>query len=127
MGKQRPDRPGPAEPAAPNAFAALASLRGTLPEGKSEEPAAPGAGAAPFAAKIVIARERKGRGGKTATLVRGVALTGAALEAFAREMRHALGTGGGVEGEAIVLAGDQSARAAEWLRARGATRIVIGN
>lgn len=127
MGKQRPDRPGPAEPAAPNAFAALAALRGTLPEGHSDEPAAQDAGAAPFAGKIVIARERKGRGGKTATLVRGVALAGAALEAFAREMRQALGTGGGVEGEAIVLAGDQSARAAEWLRARGAARIVIGN
>ena len=98
MGKQRPDRPGAAEPAAPNAFAALASLRGTLPEGQSDEPAAPDAGAAPFAGKIVIARERKGRGGKTATLVRGVALAGPALEAFAREMRQALGTGGGVEG-----------------------------
>ena len=70
---------------------------------------------------------RKGRGGKTATLVRGVALTGAALETFAREMRQSLGTGGGVEGDAIVLAGDQSARAAQWLRERGATRIVIGN
>ena len=127
MGKQRPDRPGPAEPVAPNAFAALAALRGTLPEGTSDEPAATAAGAAAFAGKIVIARERKGRGGKTATLVRGVTLTGAALDAFAREMRQALGTGGGVEGEAIVLAGDQSARAAEWLRARGAARVVIGN
>ena len=31
------------------------------------------------------------------------------------------------EPDAIVLAGDQSARAAQWLRERGATRIVIGN
>lgn len=127
MGKQRPDQPEPAAAAAPNAFAALASLRGTLPEGTREEPAAAGSGDAPFAAKLVIARERKGRGGKTATLVRGVTLTGAALETFARELRQALGTGGGVEGDAIVLAGDQSARAAQWLRERGATRIVIGN
>jgi len=127
MGKQRPDQPEPAATAAPNPFAALASLRGTLPEGAGVEPPAASAGDSPFAAKLVIARERKGRGGKTATLVRGVTLTGAALEAFAREMRQSLGTGGGVEGDAIVLAGDQSARAAQWLRARGATRIVIGN
>jgi len=127
MGKQRPDQPGPAAPATPSPFAALASLRGTLPEGTDDEPAAASAGYNPFAAKLVIARERKGRGGKTATLVRGVALTGAALETFAREMRQSLGTGGGVEGDAIVLAGDQSARAAQWLRERGATRIVIGN
>ena len=127
MGKQHPDRPEPAASAAPNPFAALATLRGTLAEGASDEPAAAGTADTPFAAKLVIARERKGRGGKTATLVRGVALTGTALETFAREMRQALGTGGGVEGEAIVLAGDQSARAAQWLRARGATRIVIGN
>ncbi|MBP6383183.1 MAG: translation initiation factor [Pseudomonadales bacterium] len=127
MGKQRPDQPAPAAPAAANPFAALASLRSTLPGGASDGPAAASAGDSPFAAKLVIARERKGRGGKTATLVRGVALTGEALETFAREMRQALGTGGGVEGEAIVLAGDQSDRAAQWLRARGATRIVIGN
>jgi translation initiation factor 1 len=127
MGKQRPDQPEPAAPAAPNPFAALASLRGTLPEGARDEPAAAGSGAAPFATKLVIARERKGRGGKTATLVRGVTLRGAALETFARELRQALGTGGGVEGDAIVLAGDQTARAEQWLRARGATRIVIGN
>lgn len=127
MAKQRPDQPAPAAPAAPNPFAALATLRGTLPGGASDEPAAASAGDNPFAAKLVIARERKGRGGKTATLVRGVALTGEALETFAREMRQSLGTGGGVEGDAIVLAGDQSARAAQWLRERGATRIVIGN
>ena len=127
MGKQRPDQPEPEAAAAPNPFAALASLRGTLPEGTGDEPAETATGDARFAAKLVIARERKGRGGKTATLVRGVALTGAALETFAREMRQALGTGGNVEGDAIVLAGDQSARAAQWLRERGATRIVIGN
>ena len=127
MGKQRPDQPTPAAPAAPNPFAALASLRGTLPEGAGDEPAEAGSTDVRFAAKLVIARERKGRGGKTATLVRGVALTGAALETFAREMRQSLGTGGGVEGDAIVLAGDQSSRAAQWLRERGATRIVIGN
>lgn len=126
MGKQRPDKPAEANLPAPGAFAALAALRGTLPAGADEAPAV-AASAGPLAGKIVITRERKGRGGKTATLVRGIALGGAALENFAREMRQALGTGGGVEGDAVVLAGDQSARAAEWLRSRGAARIVAGN
>ncbi len=61
------------------------------------------------------------------TVVRGVLLQGAALEDFAREMRRALGTGGSVEDALIVLAGDQVERAAAWLRARGASRIVIAN
>lgn len=42
-------------------------------------------------------------------------------------MRRALGTGGSVEDALIVVAGDQVQRAAAWLRARGASRIVIAN
>jgi translation initiation factor 1 len=110
----------------PSPFAALQALRGTLPPG-AEAAAQQAPATAMFAAKVVISRERKGRGGKTATLIRGVNLEGDALVAFAREMRQSLGTGGSVEDDAIVLAGDQSSRAAEWLRARGAARVIIGN
>jgi translation initiation factor 1 len=42
-------------------------------------------------------------------------------------MRQSLGTGGGIEGNAIVISGDQVERAMSWLRARGATRLVAGN
>ena len=119
--------PPPGEQPSANPFAALATLRGGLPPG-TDAPAEPAAGAeVALAGKLVLNRERKGRGGKTVTLLRGVALAGPALAEFAREMRQALGTGGGVEGDAVVLAGDQSARAAEWLRSRGAARIVAGN
>lgn len=115
-----------ANPAVPGAFAALASLRGTLPAGAEPAPPEP-RDPLPLGGRIIVTRERKGRGGKTVTLVRGIALTGPALDTLAREMRQALGTGGSVEGDAIVLGGDQSMRVAEWLRARGATRIVTGN
>lgn len=109
-------------------FDALASLRGSLPPGTEETPEAPAkARDASLAGKIVVRREKKGRGGKTATLIEGVALKGAALEAFGREMRQSLGTGGGVEGDAIVISGDQVERAMAWLRARGATKLVAGN
>lgn len=125
MARRNDKTPPPAAaPASP--FGALAALRGSLPPGTEPAPANT-TQASPFAAKVVINRERKGRGGKTATLVRGVQLTGAALDAFAREMRQALGTGGSVEDGAIVIAGDQCERAAAWLSARGAPRVVIGN
>ena len=113
-----------------NPFGALAALRGALPQGTEAEPApaaGPSGNAAALSGKIVVRREKKGRRGKTATLVEGVALTGAALEAFGREMRQSLGTGGGIEGNAIVISGDQVERAMNWLRARGATRLVAGN
>ncbi|MCP5321798.1 MAG: translation initiation factor [Pseudomonadales bacterium] len=119
-------RQDPVEPASPGAFAALAALRGTLPAGP--EPQAVAASAqSPFAGRIVVTRERKGRGGKIVTRVCGIDLDGDALEALAREMRQALGTGGAVEGDAIVLHGEQSARVTGWLAARGATRVVKGN
>jgi translation initiation factor 1 len=109
-------------------FGALASLRGALPQGTDATPTAtPASSTAALNGKIVVRREKKGRGGKTATLVEGVALTGAALEAFGRDMRQSLGTGGSIEGNAIVISGDQVERAMNWLRARGATRLVAGN
>ena len=127
MGKSRDERPAAPGVAPANPFAALAGLRGTLPAGTAEpEPSAPAA-VPVLDGKLVLQRERKGRGGKTVTLLRGVALEGDALAEFARELRQALGTGGGVEHDAILLAGDQMERAAAWLRQRGAKRIVIGN
>lgn len=124
--KRRRSSSTSSEPATPGAFAALASLRGTLPPGS--EPGSPERqDPPPLGGRIIVTRERKGRGGKTVTLVRGIALAGPELDALVRTMRQALGTAGGVEGDAIVLGGDQSARVVEWLRARGATRIVTGN
>ena len=126
MSKQRDDNRQSAAPAPASPFAALQSLRGSLPPGVAE-PVPTAGSAACFDKKVTISRERKGRGGKTVTVVRGVLLDDEAREDFARDMRRALGTGGSVEDAHIILAGDQVERAAEWLRARGAPRIVIGN
>ena len=76
-------------------------------------------------AKLVLRRERKGRGGKTVTVIDG--LPQRDLDELVRAMKKALGCGASVEGEALVLLGDLAERASDWLVARGARRVVVGN
>lgn len=79
------------------------------------------------AAKLVVRRERKGRGGKTATVVEGIRVSPSALERIARELRRALGCGAGVEDGRLVLQGDLASRVERWLVEHGAPKVVIGN
>ena len=79
------------------------------------------------APKIVLRREKKGRGGKTATVVEGLRLPPSALERIARDLKRALGCGATIEGDTIVVQGDMAARIEPWLVARGAKKVVIGN
>jgi translation initiation factor 1 len=79
------------------------------------------------ATKIVLRREKKGRGGKIATVVEGIKLPPSGLERIARELKRALGCGASVEGSTIVVQGDMAARIEPWLLARGARKVVIGN
>src|SRR6185503_16404460 len=69
------------------------------PETPPSPPADPTAAAIDFggAKKLVVRRERKGRGGKTATVVEGIRVSPSALERIAREMRRALGCGASVD------------------------------
>ena len=148
MGKKKNPRPRPDAEATPRepfnpAFDALAGLRASMgdapaaPEAKMEaaEPE-PGPDRSadersadalpPRARTLVVRREKKGRGGKTVTVVEGWAAE-AELEPLARRMARALGCGGGTEGEAVILQGDQTDRAARWLEGEGADRVVKGN
>ncbi len=125
MSKRKPD-PTPA-PAGPfnDAFA---KLRAQLPEGYT--PPAPAPPAASSAAKgpprAVVRMERKGRGGKEATVVEKLELPPAELERWADALKRALGCGGGVEGDAIAVQGDQRDRVVKWLEARGVKKVVKG-
>ncbi len=76
-------------------------------------------------AKLVVRRETKGRGGKTVTRIGG--LPPEHLEDLAARMKKALGCGAVVEGADVLLLGSLVPRAAAWLRAEGATRVVEGN
>src|SRR5262245_1927429 len=100
-------------------FARLEALRGSLPAGPAQA-APPAPDARPKGpARAVVRMERKGRGGKEVTVVDKLGLGPAALEAWCRDLKQALGCGGSVDGEQIVLQGDLRARVPAVLTARG--------
>jgi translation initiation factor 1 (eIF-1/SUI1) len=111
-----------------NPFAKLAALRDQLPAGEAPKELSvreqrklkP-----PFLEKVVVRFTRKGHGGKTVTVVTGVAPH--ALETMCTEMKKALGVGARVEGTDVVLQGDLVDRAITFLEKKGATKIVRGS
>jgi translation initiation factor 1 len=117
--------PSPSQPPTFHApFAGLASLRDALPAREAPAPGAPREPKAP--PRAVVRYERKGRGGKEATLVEQLALSPRERSEWLLAMKQALGCGGSLEGEALVLQGDQRARVRAWLQARGVSRISVG-
>ncbi|WP_085316352.1 translation initiation factor Sui1 [Derxia lacustris] len=66
-----------------------------------------------------VSRESKGRGGKTVTLVRGLALDAEALAALGKKLRSACGTGGTVKDGVLEIQGDHAERVVELLKAEG--------
>ena len=77
----------------------------------------------PIPARIVakLRIEKKGRGGKTVTVVDGLPRNSGFLEALCLELKRACGTGGSVLEGAIDLHGDLRHRAREVLLKRGYT------
>ncbi len=111
-------------------FAGLAGLRDALPAGPApRQDAAPKAPAVadPFGGKVVVSRSRKGRGGRTVTVVGGLRGGDAVLEGLCRDLKKALGCGASVEGETIVVSGELSERVKKWLEDAGAKRVIVGN
>jgi translation initiation factor 1 len=70
---------------------------------------------------VRVSRETKGRGGKAVTLVRGLTVDAAALNALGRQLRAACGCGGTVKDAVIEVQGDHCDRVIELLRAQGWT------
>lgn len=108
---------------------ALEALRSSLPPGEARaaSPAAaanPAHGAKP--ARAVVRMERKGRGGKEVTIVEKLGLRDKELEAWCRDLKQALGCGGAVDGDAIVLQGDLRSRLPAVLTAKGVAKVAVG-
>jgi translation initiation factor 1 len=70
---------------------------------------------------VRVSRETKGRGGKTVTLVKGLALDAAALAKLAQQLRAACGSGGTVKDGVIEVQGEHRDRIADLLAAQGHT------
>jgi translation initiation factor 1 len=111
-------------------FASLKSLQNDLPEGTAEPSPPPQEEETSehhkaLSGKIVISKTRKGRGGKTVTVISGIA-DAKLRDEIAKELRTALGCGAKVQGSEIVAQGAQETRVQELLEARGAKHVVIG-
>lgn len=65
--------------------------------------------------RVRVSRESKGRGGKTVTLVRGLALDEAALTALGKRLRTACGAGGALKDGVLEIQGDHVERVIELL------------
>lgn len=114
----------------------LDALRATLPTGPAATPQTPAAtttagttkaNAYTRADKLVVRRERKGHGGKTVTRIEGLRGTATELEAIAKELKRALGCGATVDGNDVLVQGDQSDRVVTLLQARGANKVIVGS
>lgn len=75
----------------------------------------------PVPARVVakLRMEKKGRGGKTVTVVDGLPRNAGFLKELSQELKRACGTGGAVEDTAIELQGDVRERVRPVLLAKG--------
>ncbi len=69
--------------------------------------------------QVRVSRERAGRGGKTVTLVRGLALDEAGLAALGKRLRSACGAGGAAKDGVLEIQGDHVERVLELLAREG--------
>lgn len=115
-----------------NPFAKLQALRNPDEPAKPAAAGAPPPGSTPVKAEpkgpawAVIRMERKGRGGKEATIVEKLALSPKVLEQWCKDLKQALGCGGAVEGDTIVLQGDLRVRLEAVLLKRGVRKVTVG-
>ena len=68
---------------------------------------------------VRVSRSSKGRGGKTVTLVQGLALAPDELATLGKRLRTACGAGGTHKDGVLEVQGDHVARVLTWLQAQG--------
>jgi translation initiation factor 1 len=73
-----------------------------------------------------ILRERKGRGGKTVTVVRDLKLAPDDLKSLSKDLKQACGTGGTIKEGTIEIQGDHRETIAARLRALGYKTKFVG-
>lgn len=68
---------------------------------------------------VKVRRETGGRGGKTVTAVRGLPLDEVALQALAKQLKAACGSGGTAKDGVVEVQGDHVERVMAWLTTQG--------
>lgn len=117
-----------------NPFAKLEALRGLVPAGPAGNDGGKAASSDPKGAakadkippRAVVRLEKKGRGGKEVTVVEKLELSPTDRETWCRRLKGAMGCGGTVDGDALVLQGDLRDRVAAWLTAAGVKKVSVG-
>lgn len=121
--KTRKTAPPAAEPSAPPLLGSMLADLGfeATAEVVQEGPrvAAPSTVDLAGQTQLRLRVERKGRGGKTVTLLSQVKGTPEGLKTLAKQLGRALGTGARAEDSEIILQGDVRERALSWLRKQG--------
>lgn len=75
---------------------------------------------------LIVAIDRKGRKGKTATIIEGFSGSEEALDNLARALKQKLGTGGSARGGEILIQGDRKKEVADILKGMG-FKVKFGN
>lgn len=69
--------------------------------------------------KVRVYLERKQRGGKTASIIKGILEPEDALIALSKKLKSKLGVGGSVKNNEIIIQGDQRKKIIEFLLTKG--------
>ena len=110
----------------------LPASEGTSPSDATNEAAKPPGTHGPAdphprgPARAVVRMERSGRGGKEATVVEQLGLSPTELEVWLKALKAALGCGGSIEGDNLMLQGDHRKRLPDVLKARGVRKVIVG-
>ena len=76
---------------------------------------------APDRQKLRVSIERKGRGGKTATIVKGFVGSDDDLQALAKQLKTKCGTGGSAKDGEIIIQGENTEKVVAILQSLGYT------
>lgn len=96
-----------------------------LPQGEETVETVDDATKSPTQPRLDIVLEKKGRGGKIATIVTGFTMSDDEVSALASRMKSSLGTGGSARGGEILIQGDKRDAVLSFLTKQGYKARII--